>query len=219
MARPYNDDLADANLRLDRGSAEFLATCAAWLRAEGSPSVVSPPLMEGTLDVWRKAGFAPDRRLMMMERDLRRPPEPPSARVRRGGPQDRDACAAVDDAAFPVDWRVGRLGLEDAAAATGSSQVLVVDGDDGQPAGFAIAGSSYQTAYLQRIAVHPTWQGQGVGTSLVRAAVSWGRRAGARTMLLNTQPDNLRAAGIYRSEGFVGLRQQLHVLRHVEGAS
>lgn len=96
--------------------------------------------------------------------------------------------------------------------ATSSSQLLVVDGDDG-PAGFAIVGASYQTSYLQRIAVDPSAQGSGFGSALVRAAIAWGRRSTGRSMLLNTQPDNHRAAGLYRAEGFITLPQHLHVLR------
>lgn len=213
MARPFNDDLPDASLRLDRGSAGFLAACTAWLIETGCPAVHSPPLMQGGLDLWHRAGFVEGRRLVMMERDLRRAPAPPDHPVRRGAAEDWPACAAIDGAAFPIEWRVGHAGLQDAMEATSSSQLLVAEGDGG-PAGFAIVGASYQTSYLQRIAVDPAAQGSGVGTSLIRAAIAWGRRSTGRTMLLNTQPDNHRAAQLYRTEGFVSLPQHLHVLRH-----
>jgi [ribosomal protein S18]-alanine N-acetyltransferase len=213
VARPYNDDLPDAGLRLDRGSAAFLAASAAWLLDQGCATVHSPPLMEGGARVWRQAGFVDGRILAIMERDLRRAVGAPLHAVRAGRRDEWGACAAIDRAAFPVTWRVGVLGLRDAAEATGSSRLFLVD-SGGSPVGFAIAGTSFQTAYLQRIAVHPDHRGAGIGRSLVRAAVSWARCNQARTILLNTQIDNQVAATLYRSEGFVEGREALHVLRH-----
>jgi ribosomal protein S18 acetylase RimI-like enzyme len=212
-ARPYNDDLPEASLRLDRGSAGFLSACTGWLLDQGCTAVHSPPLMEGGTRVWRQAGFVEGRLLAMMERDLRRPPGSPGHPVRVGRDGDWEICAAIDHAAFPVAWRVGLLGLRDAAEATGSSRLLLVD-EDGDPVGFAITGVSFQTAYLQRIAVHPDHRGKGIGRSLVQAAVAWAQRTQARTILLNTQTDNRSAAALYRSEGFVELREPLHVLHH-----
>jgi ribosomal protein S18 acetylase RimI-like enzyme len=80
-------------------------------------------------------------------------------------------------------------------------------------AGFAIVGVGSIAGYLQRVAVHPDYARQGFGRSLVRAAGKWARRRGARSMMLNTQPDNESAARLYISEGFEKMLDQLTVLR------
>ena len=68
-------------------------------------------------------------------------------------------------------------------------------------------------SYLQRVAVHPDHQGEGIGRSLVRASLRWGQKHGASSMLLNTQPENTAAARLYMSEGFVRLSYGLDVLK------
>ncbi|MEX0666908.1 MAG: GNAT family N-acetyltransferase, partial [Acidimicrobiia bacterium] len=68
--------------------------------------------------------------------------------------------------------------------------------------GFAIAGAALGAGYLQRLAVSPSARGHGLGSDLVRASLRWARGHGARSMLVNTQRDNLAAASIYRQLGF-----------------
>ncbi len=85
--------------------------------------------------------------------------------------------------------------------------------DAGRTTGYAIVGAGSIAGYLQRVAVHPDFQGAGLGRSLVRASMRWARRHGAHSILLNTQPDNEVAASLYRSEGFERLLDRLTVLR------
>src|SRR5690606_28673612 len=108
-------------------------------------------------------------------------------------------------------WRIGQAGLADAMAATPNSVVLVVE-VAGVTVGFAIVGEMAGVSYLQRLAVHPDHARRGIGRSLVRASVDWARRHGARTMVLNTQPENTAAARLYEDEGFVRLGARLRVL-------
>lgn len=74
-------------------------------------------------------------------------------------------------------------------------------------------GNGHAISYLQRVAVDPVWQGQGMGRSLVRAAARSARRNGSKAMLLNTQFDNDSAITLYESEGFVQLPESLAVLK------
>jgi ribosomal protein S18 acetylase RimI-like enzyme len=68
-------------------------------------------------------------------------------------------------------------------------------------------------AYLQRLAVHPDWQGQQMGRSLTRGAARMALKAGSKAMILNTQADNDAAIALYESEGFVTLSEPLALLR------
>jgi len=91
--------------------------------------------------------------------------------------------------------------------------ILVIRDGSGRSAGFAVVGYGSAISYLQRVAVHPDWQGQGIGRSLVRVSARKARASGAHVMLLNTQLDNACAIALYESEGFVRLPDPLALLR------
>lgn len=211
-ARPWNDQTESvAALRLDRGGDRFLTMCADWLGEQGVTLARSPALGEAQTAVWRRAGFRDHLELIVYERSLADPFGLPTRSVTDMPSPDLARLALIDDRAFTPDWRVGRGGLEDALDATPASIVLaVLDGHD--PLGFAIVGETAGVAYLQRLAVDPDHAGGGIGSSLVRSACQWARRRGANTMLLNTQPENRAAAGLYLREGFVALGPRLLVL-------
>ncbi len=140
-ARPWNDDLTDATLRLDRGGALMITAATEWLTAHGAPSVISPPLHSGAAKIWEDAAFQPFRTLRLMERDLSFPFGRPKGIVRPGRKGEWERAAEIDRTAFDPTWRVGRLGLSDALSATPRSRFLVAEAD-GKVAGFAIVGVS-----------------------------------------------------------------------------
>jgi ribosomal protein S18 acetylase RimI-like enzyme len=90
---------------------------------------------------------------------------------------------------------------------------FLLNREAGRPTGFAIVGVGSIAGYLQRVAVHPDFARQGIGRSLVRAANKWAKRRGARSMMLNTQPENESAARLYVSEGYQKMLDQLTVFR------
>ncbi|MFO7292108.1 MAG: GNAT family N-acetyltransferase [Actinomycetes bacterium] len=217
QARPWNDQTVElASLRLERGGDRFIGACVGWLAERGVKRVLSPAMPDDQSSVWRRAGFENHLELVVYEKDLRQPPPPPLHRVAADPSPDPAALAVIDDRAFDPTWRIGKAGLVDAMAATPTSAVLTVR-VDGVVAGFAIVGEMAAVSYLQRLAVDPDHARRGIGRSLVRASVDWARRHGARTMVLNTQPENLAAARLYEDEGFVRLGARLRVLAK-EGA-
>lgn len=212
QARPWNDQSpAMAALRLDRGGDRFLDACVHWLMGRGVEVTLSPALAADQTRIWRQAGFSDHLELVVFERDLTAATDPPLHRVETHPDPDLVLLAAIDDRAFEPVWRVGRGGLADALSATPISETLTVI-DDGHIVGFAIVGELSSVSYLQRVAVEPSQARRGIGRSLVRASMDWARRRGARSMLLNTQPDNQAAASLYRSEGFMSLGRKLSVL-------
>jgi ribosomal-protein-alanine N-acetyltransferase len=124
-----------------------------------------------------------------------------------------DEMLAIDAAAFSPFWRFDRHGLSEALDATGRSTVFIIRDPEGCAAAFAIVGFGNAISYLQRVAVHPDWQGEGMGRSLVRVAARKARSAGASVMLLNTQLDNLPAIALYEIEGYVRLPEPLSLMR------
>ena len=213
LARPWNDDISDGSLRLIRGSAGFVRAVADDLAQGPADGVASPPLLGSAQRIWRRAGFQPFLKLHLYRRSLTAPIESSSTAVKVASHPDWPRLADVDRTAFDTQWRMNQLALQEAHAATPRAVVLITD-DGPRITGFAVVGVGGTTSYLQRIAVDPAFQGEGLGRSLVRTALSWSSKRGALTMMLNTQPENVASAGLYQAEGFVRMSSDLDVLRY-----
>lgn len=213
-ARPWNDAEADAALRLVRGGDSFLQACTQRLISNGAPSVLSPPLPRNARRTWEDAGYRVYLDLALMRLGLESAPAAPSHLVVDSDEERIEELLRIDAAAFSPFWRFDSQGLREAMAATGRSAVLIIRDSDGGAAGFAIVGFGSAISYLQRVAVHPDWQGHGMGRSLLRVAARRARAAGARVMLLNTQQDNNPALALYESEGYMLLPEPLSLLRY-----
>jgi ribosomal protein S18 acetylase RimI-like enzyme len=212
-ARPWNDAVPDATLRLVRGGSTFLEACVQRLVDLGAPTVLSSPLAPSARRPWENAGFEPHLDLALMRLTLHDAVPPPGHLVVRDDDFDLDRMLEIDRAAFPEFWRFDRAALVESTHATATSSVFVIrDGDLGIT-GYAVVGYGHAISYLQRVAVHPRWQGAGMGRSLVRAAARSAKRNGSKAMLLNTQVDNEPAITLYETEGFVQLPESLAVLK------
>lgn len=214
QARPWNDGFDRASLRLERGTAAFLKDCGQWLLENASPDVMSVPLTSGQARPWWSAGFVQRRELSIFERDLGRTVPAPEYEPHEVPLHRASEVLAVDALAFDTEWRMSRLGLEDALNATSGRSLLGL-ASDGRLVAYAVAGASNSMAYLQRIAVAPEEGGRGLGRSLIRAAMRWARGKGAYTMFLNT--DNAAASALYRSEGFDEIPERLLLMGLSEG--
>lgn len=116
-------------------------------------------------------------------------------------PQDRPGLVAVDHASFPwlwwnseeeFSWYLDLPGVE-AHVALDETRVIGYTG-------FTITG---QQGHLDRLAVHPDYQGRGVGADLVRYTLACMARHRVDRVALTTQVDNFRSANLYRALGFV----------------
>ncbi|MCP4964107.1 MAG: GNAT family N-acetyltransferase [bacterium] len=212
-ARPWNEDEPQAALRLLRGGASFLQLCSKRLLSLGADGVISPPLPLSAQRAWLQAGFQSYVDLALMRKSLESHDGPPNHLVVEKDDVAIEDLLTIDAAAFPQFWRFDRGGLEEAIAATTRSTTLVILGSAGTPIGYAVVGFGSAIAYLQRVAVHPDWQGHGMGRSLVRAVARKARASGAKVLLLNTQLDNESAIRLYEDEGFITLPEPLSLLQ------
>ncbi|GAA1230350.1 GNAT family N-acetyltransferase [Oryzihumus leptocrescens] len=136
--------------------------------------------------------------------------------VRPAEPRDHDAVGAltvrayVDDGHIPADADY-TVRLADAGGRAADALLLVAVDEDDEPVGtvtFAVAGSPMAElsregeAEFRMLAVSPRARGRGVGEALVRACLDEARRAGARTVVLSTQPRMTAAHRIYERLGF-----------------
>lgn len=213
VARPWNDANPEAALRLERGSSVFLGACTEALGEVGIPGVYSPPLPASGQRIWSEAGYAVWVPLALMRAELDRSLPAPDHLVTTGSLDDLDTVLAIDRAAFDGFWRFDVHGMRESLEATSNSALHLIRSGDGSAAGYAITGIGHAIAYLQRVAVHPAWQGHGMGRSLVRAAARSTRGAGARAILLNTQYENSGAMRLYESEGYTVLPETLALMR------
>lgn len=213
-ARPWNESVVDPMVRLDRGGSEFLtAVTSRLIRHIGATAVYSPALYGGSTRVWRRSGFADHAALDIMERGMNRPPSPPSEEVRLVTDPEWEEVLEVDRLAFEGFWGMSDVGLREAFDTSRASALLLVP-RSGQLAGYAMVGVQWGTAYLHRIAVRPDASGNGLGASLISAAIEFGYRSGGRSMVLNVRPENSRAKRLYERAGFTNTGTTLQVLRY-----
>jgi GNAT superfamily N-acetyltransferase len=212
-ARPWNDDVPDISLRLFRGGADFLAQATDAIRTIHQASVFSPALYSANTKIWKRVGYEVHLELPVLERSLISEIGPIPAEVTEAPPDQIDQLVDIDREAFDGFWRMAGAGITEALRATPKVSVLVTT-EAGELTGYALIGTQLSVSFLQRVAVLPDKSGQGLGTALVRSSLIWGRRHGAKTMVLNLKPDNDRARSLYERMGFVSTGTTLNLLEY-----
>lgn len=119
----------------------------------------------------------------------------------------------VDRAAFGTDKAMDSLEFASALRATQVARVRTLS-QNGDLVGFALIGRAGRRGYLQRLAVHPAAQGQGVGRMLVQDVLGWSRRHRIARVVVNTEETNAPALQLYRSTGFRSTSVGLFMLDH-----
>ena len=209
-ARPWNHATEDALLRLDRGGLDFLEAATDTVAELGGAYVFSPAVYPASTRIWRRAGYEEVEQLEIFECATSRAEFPNS--VREALQIDWQRIQAIDDEAFEGFWRMSTDGLKEALASTKQAAMLVT-GEDSID-GYAIVGAQWNASYLQRIAVHPDSATKGLGRALLTAALAWGRRKAAPTMVLNVRDENERAREVYTKAGFGTTGVRLRILRY-----
>lgn len=169
------------------------------LREDGYREVITNALAPGASLPLVDSGFAIRGRLHLLSHDLESLAAP-SRQTRRARGADRGALLEVDEAAFEEFWRLDEAGLDQAARATPKAHTRVTRGDP--LAGYALFGQADDTGYVQRLAIRPDAQGQGLGPALLNDGLRWMRLHNARSAFVNTQVDNDRALRLYERAGF-----------------
>ena len=161
-----------------------------------------------------------------------RPWQRPRPRIRRGTSRDWDDVLTLDRQSFDQFWHFDRDGLRDSIEATPASRLRIIrrfdvaeppdtnartddksnEDNNNQIVGYALAGHSGGSGYLQRLAVHPAVRQQGIATLLVNDALWWIRRRGARIAWVNTQKTNDPALRLYKKLGFTLQEHPLTVM-------
>ena len=122
-----------------------------------------------------------------------------NARIRPASDADVPAVVAVDRAAFTPHWWHSETTMRRKIM---TSSYFAVAELAGEVVGYAEGELRVPAAHINRIAVHPARQGQGIGALLLQNTLSAFWRHGAGQVTLNTQTGNRRSQRLYRRFGF-----------------
>lgn len=167
----------------------------------GFSGLVSPPVLEADVPIYRAAGL--EVREMLETLELALVPHIPAAQpagftLRAASPDDITAILAVDATCFEPFWRYDRRLLERFCAAGG----LALAEQDGECLGYTFVTVDRGSAVLGRLCVDPRFRRRRLGTQLLYSAVEGARSTGAQHVTLSTRSGNTAALALYRAAGF-----------------
>lgn len=119
--------------------------------------------------------------------------------------RDLDAVSSIEAQAYGYPWSRGNF--LDSLATGHDAQVLHAPG--GAVVAYFVAMTGVDELHLLNVTVAPAWQGQGLGSQLLRVVCELGIERGLSTLWLEVRSSNQRACALYRRHGFiqVGLRR------------
>jgi ribosomal-protein-alanine N-acetyltransferase len=126
-------------------------------------------------------------------------------------PADLGAVTVVDTASFGPIWRNSQelLGL-----AYKQALVATVAEIEDRIVGYQISTPSPIGLHLARLAVHPDFQGQGIGYALVRNLIAYCKPPRNCQISVNTQHNNTTSLALYNKAGFSRTGEKFPVYRY-----
>jgi ribosomal protein S18 acetylase RimI-like enzyme len=123
----------------------------------------------------------------------------PAITIRQAGPADYVAIAATDLGAFTTPWQMSGEVIRQAIPL---AELITVAEVGGQIVGYQLTTPSQEGAHLARLAVLPSWQGNGIAKALVSRLIEYYNGRNIRELTVNTQDTNAASLAVYRQLGF-----------------
>jgi ribosomal protein S18 acetylase RimI-like enzyme len=189
------------------------------LRAEGYGSIRTGALSQSAAAPFELAGFHEVQQLALLR--MKTPIALLSTRAGRRPHHEMrplrsqralDVAARLDHLAFDSGWDLDVAGIEEACHATPVHRIRLAVTATDEPVGYMVTGRNGSAGFIQRLAVDPAHEGQGVATSLLQDGFGWLARRRVTDILVNTHLDNERALTLYQRLGFEQLPENLRVM-------
>ncbi|MGZ4106771.1 MAG: GNAT family N-acetyltransferase [Tumebacillaceae bacterium] len=136
--------------------------------------------------------------------DLQSAPLPNGFAFRAPTVQDAAAWAELDNAAFARQGakKAENVVFEFESDAFSPEFYLLCETADGTPVGFVVSHRKSDQSRIPTVAVHPDFQGLGIGKALVTEVINRLHKSGATSIGLTVETDNHNAYALYRKLGF-----------------
>ncbi len=158
-------------------------------------------------------GFGSVQELILLQHDEPRVVPAPTMPTTRLVAAQHTLASLVDHAAFGAGWSLDPAAIGDVCHATPRHRGRAAGGAPLQA--YAVTGRDSRQGFLQRLAVDPQHQRQGLGRALVLDSLRWLARWRVGRVLVNTPTTNEGALALYESLGFHRLQDRLCVYERV----
>jgi ribosomal protein S18 acetylase RimI-like enzyme len=161
-------------------------------------------------ELWRR-GFKTREWIIVLERPGGELPvvPPTPAQLRPTQRNDLLSLVTLDTLAFDQIWHKSAGNFTEALSKNNSFMLAELEG---QLVGYEWCEIHLPRAHLNRLAVHPDYQGRGIGAQLLQQAITDALASGATKITLNTQENNHRSRALYQRFGFVVTNQRMPAL-------
>jgi ribosomal-protein-alanine N-acetyltransferase len=132
----------------------------------------------------------------------------PGLRIRSAQLNDLPDLLTLDQLAFGPMWNKPRTTFRDALSRAATFTVGLIDD---RIIAYEWADQFGDHAHLTRLAIHPDYQGVGIGTQLLHHALGQLVELEIKLVTLNTQQDNLRSQELYQRFSFHKTNQAVGV--------
>lgn len=190
---------------------QLWATAAENAAGLGASQAVALVTQEWFTPILQGSGFQVMNEVIFFKWDGTPLPDIPkiALNLRKMTMEDLPSVAGIDQSAFNPIWS---LSLRSLRTAYHLSALATVLSRDDQIVAYQMSTSSALGAHIARLAVHPDFQGRGLGRALIADVLHAFSRRGMGPVTVNTQGDNLRGQQLYRSLGFIPTGQRFPLL-------
>ncbi len=167
------------------------------------PQIAALGLSTWFSDLLQNNGFVEQNRIVILfwdaSREFAAPALTPHNHLRQMTNSDLIQVIKLDHQAFKPIWQISLDALR--TAFQQSAYATVVERDE-QIIGYQISTTTHNSTCLERLAVSPDQQNQGIGAKLVYDLIDDFQLSSAMHLTVNTQQDNLSSQALYQKMGF-----------------